>query len=64
VGGGPEWVADDEAIEDTDVVVWYTMGVTHHPRAEEWPIMPVATAGFRLVPAGFFERNPALDVPP
>ena len=26
--------------------------------------MPVATAGFKLKPVGFFERNPALDVPP
>lgn len=26
--------------------------------------MPVATIGFSLKPDGFFERNPALDVPP
>jgi primary-amine oxidase len=26
--------------------------------------MPVATIGFKLQPFGFFERNPALDVPP
>jgi primary-amine oxidase len=26
--------------------------------------MPVATAGFLLKPVGFFERNPALDLPP
>ena len=26
--------------------------------------MPVATIGFMLKPVGFFERNPALDVPP
>jgi primary-amine oxidase len=25
--------------------------------------MPVATIGFMLKPVGFFERNPALDVP-
>jgi primary-amine oxidase len=25
--------------------------------------MPVATIGFMLKPAGFFDRNPALDVP-
>jgi primary-amine oxidase len=39
------------------------LGVTHIPRTEDWPIMPVHTAGFRLVPAGFFSRNPALDSP-
>jgi primary-amine oxidase len=48
----------------TDLVLWYTFGVTHVPRAEDWPVMPVARAGFRLVPDGFFTRNPALDVPP
>ena len=26
--------------------------------------MPVTTVGFSLKPVGFFERNPALDVPP
>ena len=26
--------------------------------------MPVVTIGFTLKPVGFFERNPALDVPP
>ena len=26
--------------------------------------MPVATIGFQLKPVGFFDRNPALDVPP
>ena len=26
--------------------------------------MPVEYAGFPLMPVGFFDRNPALDVPP
>jgi primary-amine oxidase len=26
--------------------------------------MPVERCGFLLSPAGFFDRNPALDVPP
>jgi len=56
--------ADDAALEGEDVVVWYTMGVTHTPRPEEWPIMNVHRIGFSLMPAGFFTRNPALDVPP
>ena len=46
-----------------DVVVWYTMGVTHIPRPEEWPVMPVTHVGFKMIPGGFFSRNPALDVP-
>ena len=39
--------------------------VRRHPRRppEDWPVMPVEYAGFQLVPVGFFDRNPALDVP-
>ena len=33
---------------DTDVVVWYTFGVTHVARPEDWPVMPVEYAGFLL----------------
>ena len=45
-------------------MLWYTVGTTHFVRPEDWPIMPVARAGFRLEPVGFFDRNPALDIPP
>jgi primary-amine oxidase len=51
-------------IENTNLVVWYTMGANHVPRPEDWPVMPVVHIGFMLKPDGFFERNPALDVPP
>jgi primary-amine oxidase len=61
--GLPRWVADDESLVSQDVVIWYTLGITHIPRPEEWPIMPAAHVGFRLIPGGFFSRNPALDVP-
>jgi primary-amine oxidase len=44
--------------------VWHTVGVTHVPRPEDWPVMPVEYCGFMLQPVGFFERNPTLDVPP
>jgi len=62
--GLPRWTAADRAIEDTDIVVWYTLGHNHVPRPEDWPVMPTYYAGFKLFPVGFFERNPALDVPP
>ncbi|MGQ0540379.1 MAG: primary-amine oxidase [Blastocatellia bacterium] len=61
--GLPRFVANNESLENQDVVVWYTLGVTHIPRPEEWPVMPVTHAGFKLVPGSFFVRNPALDVP-
>jgi primary-amine oxidase len=62
--GLPEWTSANRSIDRKDVVVWYTLGVTHVPRPEEWPVMNVHTAGFKLMPVGFFDRNPALDVPP
>ena len=62
--GLPEWTAADRPIVDRDLVVWYTFGHHHVPRAEDWPVMPVATIGFALKPVNFFDRNPALDVPP
>ncbi len=61
--GLPKYVADNETIVNQDVVLWYTLGLTHVPRPEEWPVMPATRTGFRIVPDGFFTRNPALDVP-
>jgi primary-amine oxidase len=62
--GLPAWTAADRPLVDTDVVLWHTFGLTHVPRPEDWPVAPVDYAGFVLKPAGFFDRNPALDVPP
>jgi primary-amine oxidase len=62
--GLPRWTAADRSLVDTDVVLWYTFGVTHFVRPEDWPVMPVEYTGFVLSPVGFFDRNPALDVAP
>jgi primary-amine oxidase len=62
--GLPRWTARDRSLVDADVVVWYTFGATHFVRPEDWPVMPVEYCGFLLTPFGFFDRNPALDVPP
>ena len=62
--GLPAWVAADRPLVDEDVVLWFTCGSNHVARPEDWPVMPVEHAGFLLKPAGFFDRNPALDVPP
>jgi primary-amine oxidase len=58
------WTAQNRSIENTDVVLWYVFGIHHLTRPEDWPIMPVDTVSFWLKPSGFFDRNPALDVPP
>ena len=63
-GGMTRWIADDEPLEDVDVVLWYVFGIHHITRVEDWPIMPVDTVAFWLKPFGFFDRNPSLDVAP
>ncbi|MDG2112324.1 MAG: tyramine oxidase, partial [Actinomycetota bacterium] len=62
--GLPAYTAGDRPTTDTDLTVWHTFGLTHDVRVEDFPVMPTEYAGFLLVPDGFFERNPALDVPP
>jgi primary-amine oxidase len=62
--GLPLWTDDDESIVGQDLVLWYTFGVTHNPRPEEWPVMSAHRTSFMLMPDGFFTENPALDVPP
>lgn len=62
-GGLPEYSAGDRSIEATDIVLWHTFGLTHIPRPEDWPIMPVDYAGFWFKPYGFLDVNPAMDVP-
>jgi primary-amine oxidase len=58
------WTAADRPIANQDVVFWYTMGHTHIPRPEDYPVMPTAYIGFLLKPHGFFACNPANDLPP
>ncbi|MEH3076252.1 MAG: primary-amine oxidase [Quadrisphaera sp.] len=62
--GLPAYVAEDRDLEQQELVVWHSFGLTHFPRTEDWPIMPVDRIGFTLKPHGFFDRNPTLDVPP
>ncbi len=61
--GLAKWVKQNRELENKDVVLWYSFGVTHLPRPEDYPVMPVHKAGFKLMPVGFFTRNPALDLP-
>ncbi|KAJ7953563.1 Amine oxidase [Quillaja saponaria] len=65
VGEGlPTWVKQNRSLEEADIVLWYVFGVTHIPRLEDWPVMPVDHIGFMLMPHGFFNCSPAIDVPP
>ena len=54
--GVSAFVADDEPIDGADVVLWYTIGSTHLPRPEEWPVMPVHRMRFELRPTHFLTQ--------
>uniref|UniRef100_A0A0E0CMR4 Amine oxidase n=1 Tax=Oryza meridionalis TaxID=40149 RepID=A0A0E0CMR4_9ORYZ len=58
------WVKKDRSLEETNLVLWYVFGITHIPRLEDWPVMPVERISFMLMPDGFFNCSPAIDVPP
>lgn len=61
--GLPAYTRADRDLDGADLVLWHTFGLTHFPRPEDWPVMPVDHCGFLLRPVGFFDRNPTLDVP-
>ncbi|KAF9889337.1 hypothetical protein FE257_007447 [Aspergillus nanangensis] len=61
--GVADAVKRGDAVSDTDVVVWSTFGITHNPRVEDWPVMPVEIFQLMIRPSDFFTENPALDVP-
>lgn len=61
--GLPKFIADDANVENTDIVAWHTFGLHHQPRLEDFPVQPMISAGFKLMPTGFFDRNPCLDLP-
>ena len=63
-GGLDELTASNRDISECDLVTWHTFGVTHTPRPEDWPVMPVEYCGFHLIPVGFFEKNPTINLPP
>jgi primary-amine oxidase len=58
-----KYVADHQNTKGEDVVIWYTAAFTHLPSVENYPVMSSETIGFSLRPDGFFNQDPALDVP-
>jgi primary-amine oxidase len=57
-----QFTSDDQAIVNTDNVIWLTTGTTHVARAEEWPIMPTEWVYAMLKPWNFFDQTPTLNL--
>ena len=63
-GGVADFVKQDRSLENTDLVLWHVFGVHHQPRTEDFPVQPCISTGFKLMPVGFFDQNPGIDLPP
>jgi len=63
-GGVADFVKQNRSIENTDIVLWHVFGLHHQPRTEDFPVQPCIKAGFKLMPNGFFDQNPGIDVAP
>jgi primary-amine oxidase len=61
--GLPAWTRENRSIENTDLVLWYTIGFDHLPVTEDWPILPTMWHEFELRPRGFFAHSPVIDLP-
>lgn len=59
-----DWVERDENIDNTDIVCYVQFGLTHFPRCEDFPIMPSEPVSVMLRATNFYQKNPALWVPP
>jgi primary-amine oxidase len=61
--GLASYAAGQANVQGKDLIVWLTTSFTHLPDPEEYPVMTSESVGFSIRPDGFFDRNPALDVP-
>ena len=61
--GLPSWTRANRDVADTDIVLWHSFGLHHLPRPEDHPVQPCVTCGFKLMPSGFFDQNPVIDLP-
>jgi primary-amine oxidase len=51
------YYANDDSVLNTDIVAWYTLGVTHIPRPEDFPLMPASRHSVLFQPFGFLSSQ-------
>lgn len=61
--GFPQFTDGDRNIVDENLVAWHVFGLHHQPRPEDFPVQPVITCGFKLMPVGFFDDSNVLNLP-
>lgn len=60
-----KWIGDGEDdIDNTDILVYHTFGISHFPAPEDFPLMPAEPITLMLRPRHFFLENPGLDINP
>lgn len=57
-----QWAADDQMMHGQDIVAWFTAGLHHIPRMEDWPVMSTEWKEIHIMPHNFFAHNPALTL--
>ncbi|KAL5392802.1 hypothetical protein DPSP01_000501 [Paraphaeosphaeria sporulosa] len=62
--GVRSWADRKENVKDDDFVLYIQAGINHVPRIEDFPVMPCEILKIHMKPVNFFDKNPALDVPP
>ncbi|KAF4440936.1 Copper amine oxidase 1 [Fusarium austroafricanum] len=63
IGGVHDAANRCDDVLNQDLVCWSVFGLTHNPRIEDWPVMPVEMLQLHITPVDFFTGNPAIDVP-
>jgi primary-amine oxidase len=63
-GGVSDFVKKNRNIENADIVLWHVFGLHHQVRPEDFPVQPCIFTGFMLMPSGFFDANPGIDLAP
>ncbi|GME66697.1 unnamed protein product [[Candida] boidinii] len=63
--GMRKWLGDKtDKIEDTDILVFHTFGISHFPAPEDFPLMPAEPISLLMRPRHFFTENAGMDIVP